>query len=68
MMQKMFKSRSMRWAMLGVLIGTIEVNWGFVTELLTPLLGAHAMGWVTILFGIGAGVYRMLTTMPLDDK
>ncbi len=61
-------SRSMRWAALGVILGVIEVNWGFVTEQLTPLLGAHAMGWVTIVFGIGAGLYRLVTTTSLADK
>ena len=68
MIAQMLKSRSIRWALLGVIIGVIEVQWAIVTDNLTPYIGAQAMGWVTIVFGIGAGVYRLMTTQSVGDK
>ena len=68
MIAQMLKSRSMRWALIGIILGVLEVQWGIVTDNLTPYIGAQAMGWVTIVFGVGAGIYRLLTTTSVGEK
>jgi len=64
MMNQIFKSKTMMFALALAIFGVIEMN----LKVFAPHLSPEFFGWFSILISVIVAVLRVFTTMPLDKK
>lgn len=64
MIAQIFKSRTIKFAILLAVLGVVQAS----MEVFTPYISAQAAGLLTLVIGLAVAILRVITTIPWDEK